>query len=308
MVDIQNPYSTFGRYSADLCLFLLVARHRQLSRAASEAGISQPRVSQRIRFLEDSLGRELFLRERRGVELTPAGYELLNTLLDPMTRAVEAFERFQNKPRKREVVVASDIAFASFLLLPDFGSMSNAFKDLNISVLSLQMPDSRNAPEADLVIRMEPDHETEQHEVCLFRERVSAVCSPTYKAAHTAMERPEDLLGQSLIELAAKPDMPWYTWSEWFRDQGCVHHRPRNVIAFNSYDHVIRAVRADLGIALGWEGLIDIDAPNSGLERAIPGHLESNRGYYLKVQRSRANEDTVAVYRWIADRYMLSQT
>ncbi|MEC9105109.1 MAG: LysR family transcriptional regulator, partial [Pseudomonadota bacterium] len=73
MPDIRNPYATFGRYSADLSLFVLVARAGQLSSAAKDAGLSQPRVSQRIRALEDSLDRQLLVRERRGVRLTPDG-------------------------------------------------------------------------------------------------------------------------------------------------------------------------------------------------------------------------------------------
>ena len=93
MSDIRNTYANFGRYSADLCLFLLVARHGQLSGAAAEAGLSQPRLSQRMRFLEDSLDRKLFVRVRRGVRLSAAGRQLLDALEDPVIGRASCRER-----------------------------------------------------------------------------------------------------------------------------------------------------------------------------------------------------------------------
>ena len=46
--DFRNSYASFSRYSADLCLFLLVAKHGQLSRAATEAGISSSNAGVRV--------------------------------------------------------------------------------------------------------------------------------------------------------------------------------------------------------------------------------------------------------------------
>ncbi len=303
MAGIRNPYGRFGRYSADLCLFLLVAKNGQLSRAAREAGLSQPRISQRMRFLEDSLGCQLLVRGRRGVSLTTAGHDLRTVLSEPMNAAVDGFARFCDAPRRGEVVILSDIAFASFRLLPEFPSLSSAFAELGLSLLNVQMPDAESAPDVDLMIRMEAIHETAQHEVCLFKERVSAVCSPAYREAHGGMTRPEDLLDKTLIDLSAMGQSPWFTWFSWLEAQGFARKASQDHIAFNSYDHVIRAAQAGLGIALGWEGLIDVDEPTSTLVRAIPARLESDKGYFLRILPGRANADTVRVFQWLSDRF-----
>ncbi len=303
MADIWNPYGRFGRYSADLCLFLLVAENGQFSRAAEEAGISQPRISQRMRFLEESLGCQLFVRERRGVSLTGAGQELRAVLSEPMNAAIKGFDRFCDKPRPGEVVILSDIAFANFLLLPEFASLSTAFDGLSISLMNVQMPQVESASGVDLMIRMEDIHEVAQHEVCLFKERVATVCSAAYRDAHPGMTQPEDLLDKTLIDLAAVGPTPWYTWFSWLREQGCERSASQDHIAFNSYDHVIRAAQAGLGIALGWEGLVDVHSPTSTLVRAIPARLESDRGYYLKILPGHANADTIKVFEWLAERF-----
>lgn len=59
-----------------LRVFLVVADHGHIGRAAETLYLAQPSVSRHIRALETAVGRPLFLRTHRGVELTPAGHQL----------------------------------------------------------------------------------------------------------------------------------------------------------------------------------------------------------------------------------------
>jgi DNA-binding transcriptional LysR family regulator len=59
-------------------LFVLVATYGNLTRAAEAAGTVQPAVSQRIKALEERLGRKLLDRSPRYVRLTDAGAAFLN--------------------------------------------------------------------------------------------------------------------------------------------------------------------------------------------------------------------------------------
>jgi DNA-binding transcriptional LysR family regulator len=63
--------------AADLRIFEAVARLGGMGRAAEALHTVQSNVTARIRQLEDELGRELFRRHARGVELTSAGRRLL---------------------------------------------------------------------------------------------------------------------------------------------------------------------------------------------------------------------------------------
>jgi DNA-binding transcriptional LysR family regulator len=57
--------------------FVAVARHRHFGRAAEAVYVTQPALSQQVRRLEAELGLALLRRTSRGVELTPAGVDLL---------------------------------------------------------------------------------------------------------------------------------------------------------------------------------------------------------------------------------------
>jgi DNA-binding transcriptional LysR family regulator len=60
-----------------LAYFVAIAEERNFTRAAERIPIAQPAISQQIRRLEAELGEPLFLRDRRGIRLTPAGQALL---------------------------------------------------------------------------------------------------------------------------------------------------------------------------------------------------------------------------------------
>ncbi|MBE9639383.1 LysR family transcriptional regulator [Salipiger mangrovisoli] len=302
MSDIDNPYGTFARYSADLSLFLLVAECGQLSRAAELAGLSQPRLSQRMKSLEDSLGRVLLSRGRRGIALTREGQELRAALSPHLGEAAEGFLRLQRPARRRTVVIETDLAFAGLRFLPVFPSLCAAFPDLGISLLTRQVPESGPGPEAELVIRMETRRPTTETETCLFAERVLAVCSAGFRDAHPQLVRPEHLRHMPLIDLSTVDAPPWFTWSSWLAQLGegtGAHSKPGDRLRFNSYDHVIQAAETGLGIALGWRGLVDSKLGSGALVPALPVEQESQRGYMLQMLARQPGEEVRAVYDWI---------
>ncbi|SDG47898.1 LysR substrate-binding domain-containing protein [Alloyangia pacifica] len=305
MPDIDNPYGTFARYSADLSLFLLVADCGQLSRAAELAGLSQPRLSQRMKSLEEALGRVLLKRERRGITLTRAGQELRAALVPHLPEAAAGFARFQRPVRRRTVVIETDLAFAGLRFLPVFPSLCAAFPDLGISLLTRQLPEADPGPEVDLMIRMEPQRDATESECCLFAERVMAVCSPGFHAENPDLLDPAQLRALPLIELTAAGTPPWFTWASWLAqlDPGAGARGGGDRLSFNSYDHVIQAAEKGLGVALGWRGLIDSRLETGALVAALPDEQESPRGYMLRMMSRQPGEEVRAVYDWIRARF-----
>ena len=69
-----------------LLLFLYLAEHPNLSQAASELHFSQPALSKSISTLEKRLGFPLFVRNNRGLSLTPVGKYLYGELQVPVQK------------------------------------------------------------------------------------------------------------------------------------------------------------------------------------------------------------------------------
>jgi DNA-binding transcriptional LysR family regulator len=76
-----------------LRVFLLVAEHGSLTRAAEHGQLTLSAVSKRIAELESVTDCALFVRRARGVDLTPAG----RALLDHATRVVDQVNRMANE-------------------------------------------------------------------------------------------------------------------------------------------------------------------------------------------------------------------
>ncbi len=68
-----------------LRMFVLIARHGGLRRAAGELGLTPSALSHRLRALEDDLGFPLFERTRANMILTPPGRALLAIDTDKLT-------------------------------------------------------------------------------------------------------------------------------------------------------------------------------------------------------------------------------
>jgi len=58
--------------------FITVVQEKSFSKASAKLGISQPAVTQQIKFIEDYLDVKVVDRKKNGIRLTKEGQELLN--------------------------------------------------------------------------------------------------------------------------------------------------------------------------------------------------------------------------------------
>ena len=101
---------------AHLRSFLYVSRHRSISKAAAELGVSQPTVTEHIQRLEEGYGRHLFTRGPNGVELTLAGQALRRTV----QASLEQLDRltFAETPMEAHIGLGGPPDLLSMRVLP----------------------------------------------------------------------------------------------------------------------------------------------------------------------------------------------
>ncbi|NML31074.1 LysR family transcriptional regulator [Paraburkholderia antibiotica] len=101
-----------------LITFAAVAEHRNISRAAVALHLSQPAVSGQLRQLQDEFGEPLYLRDGRGVRLTPAGEQLANyaTRLRDTYRQAHAYRDALRGLEQGTLRIGASTTPASYLL------------------------------------------------------------------------------------------------------------------------------------------------------------------------------------------------
>jgi DNA-binding transcriptional LysR family regulator len=93
--------------------FVAVAEELNFNRAAHQLLIAQPALSQQIRKLEEEIGVSLFNREKRQIELTPAGQALLEDarkLLGGVEMAVRSCQRIGRGEKGRLIIGFTPLA------------------------------------------------------------------------------------------------------------------------------------------------------------------------------------------------------
>ena len=95
--------------------FLCVCKHMNYTKAAKELSITQPGVSQHIKYLEDYYGDKLFGYTNKKLTLTQAGLDLRDTMISVKHDNVH----LQNKIKER-VEGVNSIKFGATLTIGDF--------------------------------------------------------------------------------------------------------------------------------------------------------------------------------------------
>jgi DNA-binding transcriptional LysR family regulator len=119
-----------------LRVFHLVATTRSFTRAARQASLTRPAVSQHIRKLEDHFQVQLFARTTRRVELTPAGALLLGHVervlegVAEMERAMEEWRRL----RTARVLAGASTLPGEYLLPGAVARLRSRFRDADVRI------------------------------------------------------------------------------------------------------------------------------------------------------------------------------
>lgn len=171
-----------------LRLFLAIARHRSLSRAAVELDLGQATVSERLKALEIEIGSELFERQGRGVALTPAGQAFrpyAERALDVLRQARDA-ARAASEGRGGQVTVAVTVTTGAYLFAPALVAFQREHPGVEVRVRSAH---SQDAPGlildglAQLALISGPDFHPQIESVATFSGRLALVAGRQHPLA-----------------------------------------------------------------------------------------------------------------------------
>jgi DNA-binding transcriptional LysR family regulator len=117
--------------------FLTVARERSFSRASAKLGISQPAVTQQIKYIENYLEAKIIDRKKNGIRLTPEGEEFYS-VVTRLEKCINTLEKDVLKIIKKEMTfrLAASFTIGSYVIPGEcLNTISESINnDINLSI------------------------------------------------------------------------------------------------------------------------------------------------------------------------------
>lgn len=230
--------------------FLRVASLGGIGAAARDLKVTQPAVSQRVRGLEEGLGRKLFGRAGRGLVLTEDG----RRLFEACRRAFDVLEAAEAALQRREAEVVGSVRIAALSelakvhVLPKTLEFRRRHPGVEFDLLyrlPFEMLGSLLRHEVDFALTNEPYRRPQIEVVPLFKERIVCVGpGPAKRLSAKELER--------LPWLAYGAEDP--VWSEF--EHLCSRkgiRLPRPTFRVADVESVLRLAAAGAGFALAPE-------------------------------------------------------
>src|SRR4029077_20916172 len=190
-----------------LTYFVAVAEELHFSRAAERLHLAGPSLSQQISSLERELGTQLLIRDRRHVELTPAGTRFLTDARE----VLDAAERAVDRTRKGGAEAPLRLGYVSWL-----PAEAAAMPNVRIRVDEWVLPSHTQALRVaegslDLAIAWIEDADVARHNLAahlLWYERLEAVVPRAHRAT-----RHESVPASEITVLVDVDEASWWSWN-----------------------------------------------------------------------------------------------
>jgi LysR family glycine cleavage system transcriptional activator len=251
------------------------ARALSFTEAAQELHMTQSAVSQQIKSLESALGRPLFHRRARGLELTDIGRGYLPTVQAAFNTLEEGTAMLTGRSEPDVLELHSNISFATFWLTPRLHLFLTEFPWVQLDVATSIWPTEKPRNLAAVEIVLGHGKWEGRAGQRLTRDTIFPVCTPTLARG---IRDVDDLLRQRLFQLPGTLQ----TWDNWLA--GHIGHRkferPRTHLV-STWALSMQWALEGLGVALAHDTVANDLIAAGRLVRPLEYALPMKEAYYL---------------------------
>lgn len=258
---------TLTRYSLNhLHAFAVASRHLNMTRAADELCVTQAAVSHQIRALEAQIGKQLFLRTARGLQLSDDGERIAPAVQKAFSQLDTALSLLDEvTPPQRFTLAVVGTYLHGYLLerLPDFQAR-HATIDLRIQTHNNKLDLATET--VDAAIRFGDGAWRRVEAIPLQAAPLTLMCAP-----ELGLKSLQDLRRCTLLRSYRSDD-----WAAWAQAAGCAPLNPRGP-QFDASVLMVQAAMVGAGVAL---------APAAMFRRELAsGRLVQPFGFEIDVGR-----------------------
>ncbi|AMA56849.1 LysR substrate-binding domain-containing protein [Bradyrhizobium sp. CCGE-LA001] len=222
--------------------FEATARHRSISRAAAELGVTHGAVSRQIKLLEEVMGVSLLMRGTRESVPTRDGAQLVDGLSTAFNLIHATIERLKPGP----LTLSCSASITMCWLIPRMPGLYARHPGMEIKLdmnydrvdftrdnISVAIRNNTFEPPKSAVIRP------------LGTEWIGPVCSPAYLKS-ISLKKLKDLSNARLLATTTRPN----AWTDWLAAVGEEERAPQVHQRFDHFYLMIQAATFGLGIAV----------------------------------------------------------
>lgn len=262
--------------------FDAAARHLSLTRAALELNVTHGAVSRQIKELEGFLGRALFVRVPRGLELTDQGRLLAFTtsrMFDELRRAVR---NLQAVARPDVITVSTVPSLAARWLVPRIAAFQESHAGSEIRISTTKQLVDFHRDDVDVALRYGRGGWRGVYAERLFQPREFPVCAPSLLEGAKALREPKDLEHFPLLH-----DMGFRNWAQWLSAAGAPEIDSRKGLVLEDMNVALQAAIEGQGVVLASMPLVHADLRAGRLVRPFTVDIPVDLSFYLVCESGR---------------------
>jgi LysR family glycine cleavage system transcriptional activator len=288
-----------------LIAFDTALRHRSMTRAAAELGVTQSAVSHRLRRLEAFVGMPLLHRSATGLRATPAGDALAAGLGELLGGLADLKARCRAAVMPAALKVGVGAALADYWLvrrLPDFAARHPG---LSVELAIVESEMQLRAPDVDVQVLWRPiaTARASSTERLLFREHVFPVCHPRLLPRGRSLTDPTALARLPLLHKGqpGRSSGEEWSWNVWFERLG-IATKPAQGLRFGTLATALAAALQGAGVVIARSLLVHDALAEGRLVRVLPARwdMPSSKAHFVRWPAAHASDPRVRAFvQWL---------
>jgi LysR family glycine cleavage system transcriptional activator len=275
--------------------FEAAARHQSFTKAADELGMTQAAVSYQVKVLEDRLGKALFHRLPKKVELSETGRRLAPAVASAFQGLHAAFAELRETD-DAVLAVSAVHTFATNWLVPRLGAFQQQHPEIAVRIdLSSRNVDFTRE-DFDLGIRGGRGRWPGLQSDLLIPIAFTPLCSPDFLSRHGPWSAPADMLHARRLDAHDE----W--WRLWCEAAGITHTAPAapSNVSLDVQSLLGTAAIAGQGVAMLMPSFFAGDLAAGRLVQPFSLMATDDTAYWLVYPETRKNVRKIRAFRdWI---------
>ena len=243
-------------------IFYYVAKYGSFTKAAEIIGNSQPNITRAMNNLESQTGLKLFIRNKRGIILTPEGKQLFEHIKVAFFHIFQAEEEMKNNSSLTSgniVIGVSEIALHE-VLLPVLSNFYKKYPNIKIQITNQSTPNTLEAlrmSQVQFALVTTPFEVKKPMKSVLIKEFDELLmASENFKELKNGSQSLKNVINYPWISL--HPDTATRTYHEKFFSDNGLKFEPQMSVA--TTDQVLPMIKAGLGIGFVPKNMIESQA------------------------------------------------